>query len=52
MCWNWAKNASRWKRPNGQEDSARAAALEAEECYEAVLGANGLAWCRRTCNAC
>jgi hypothetical protein len=37
MCWHWAKNASRWKRPNGQADSARAAALEVEACYEAVL---------------
>ncbi|WP_322886087.1 hypothetical protein U8C32_33555 (plasmid) [Sinorhizobium medicae] len=35
--WNWAKNASRWKRPNGQAGSAREAALEAEKCYEAIL---------------
>ncbi|RVO50813.1 hypothetical protein CN090_13105 [Sinorhizobium meliloti] len=37
MCWHWAKNASRWKRPNGQADTARSAALEVEACYEAVL---------------
>ncbi|WP_234835780.1 hypothetical protein [Sinorhizobium meliloti] len=38
MCWNQAKNSNRWKRPNGQAETAREAALEAEKCYEAVLG--------------
>ncbi|WP_428843155.1 DUF892 family protein [Sinorhizobium terangae] len=31
------KNANTWMPPNGQADSARAAALEAEACYDAVL---------------
>ncbi|MBB4184810.1 hypothetical protein GGE07_001436 [Sinorhizobium terangae] len=37
MTWNWAKNANTWMPPNGQADSARAAALEAKACYDAVL---------------
>lgn len=52
MCWHWAKNASKWKRPSGQAASARAAALDVEECYESVLRCEWPACCRRTCNAC